>query len=137
MPLTQCPDCGRNVSTSAVQCPGCGRPLNTAADRAAELAALQRKPARSAPWWKLGARSAADEQRVTAFNDLFYGVASIVALAVIFFAYIGRMVKAVGDFFAAPIGMKGEATPEVIGAIVVCLALCSYLGNWTRKHAGK
>jgi TM2 domain-containing membrane protein YozV len=27
MPLIQCPDCGREVSTEALACPGCGRPL--------------------------------------------------------------------------------------------------------------
>lgn len=27
MPIETCPDCGRDVSTSAAACPGCGRPL--------------------------------------------------------------------------------------------------------------
>lgn len=27
MPLTSCPDCGKQVSTEAVACPGCGRPV--------------------------------------------------------------------------------------------------------------
>src|SRR5437016_6247203 len=28
MPLTQCPDCGKSVSTSAASCPHCGRPIS-------------------------------------------------------------------------------------------------------------
>lgn len=27
MPLVQCPDCGKSVSTSAPTCPNCGRPM--------------------------------------------------------------------------------------------------------------
>lgn len=30
MPLTKCPDCGREISSEAPACPGCGKP-NTAA----------------------------------------------------------------------------------------------------------
>lgn len=29
MALTTCPDCGRQVSTSAEKCPNCGRPIFT------------------------------------------------------------------------------------------------------------
>lgn len=27
MPMTKCPDCGREISTDAVSCPQCGKPL--------------------------------------------------------------------------------------------------------------
>ena len=30
MPLIDCPDCGKKVSTEAVSCPGCGRPVKSA-----------------------------------------------------------------------------------------------------------
>jgi len=29
MPLIDCPDCGKKVSSEAPTCPGCGRPLKT------------------------------------------------------------------------------------------------------------
>ena len=29
MSLTNCPECGHEISTAAVACPGCGRPINT------------------------------------------------------------------------------------------------------------
>jgi predicted amidophosphoribosyltransferase len=29
MPLVKCPDCGKEVSSSAPTCPNCGRPMNT------------------------------------------------------------------------------------------------------------
>jgi len=31
MPLRQCPDCARDVSTDARTCPTCGKPLDTLA----------------------------------------------------------------------------------------------------------
>ncbi|HEV8573817.1 MAG TPA: NINE protein [Dehalococcoidia bacterium] len=30
MPLINCPDCGKEVSTEALACPGCGRPVKSA-----------------------------------------------------------------------------------------------------------
>lgn len=35
MPLTNCPECGRQVSTAAAACPQCGHPLQAAAPAAA------------------------------------------------------------------------------------------------------
>ena len=31
MPLTNCPDCGKQVSPAALSCPGCGRPMRQVA----------------------------------------------------------------------------------------------------------
>jgi hypothetical protein len=44
MPLTACPDCGREVSTSAPACIHCGRPLAEPAPAAASTPAAADKP---------------------------------------------------------------------------------------------
>ena len=40
MALTQCPDCGKEVSTSAVACPNCGAPIAGASEAKAAGAQL-------------------------------------------------------------------------------------------------
>lgn len=39
MALTTCPDCGKEVSTSAQACPGCGRPMSAVSVTAKEVKA--------------------------------------------------------------------------------------------------
>lgn len=55
MPLTTCPDCGREVSTAAPACPHCGRPNApaVAAPQAAAAAPAEQTLWRGSPSWLL------------------------------------------------------------------------------------
>ncbi len=50
MPLTTCPDCNREISTSAAACPGCGRPMAAATPLASVVAAPEKKKTGCAAW---------------------------------------------------------------------------------------
>ena len=55
MALVKCPDCGRDVSTSATSCPQCGRPMSAVAAPAAPAAGSGKEETlwRGTPSWKL------------------------------------------------------------------------------------
>ncbi len=50
MPIVNCPECGHDVSDSAVACPNCGKPLGTPVMRPAKPVVVDREESGIPPW---------------------------------------------------------------------------------------
>lgn len=97
MPLTACPDCGREVSTAAPVCIHCGRPLADPAPSAASTAPAPARPMAGIVTalvlgvlhivWALGRDPASTEQG-REVNSLIDGVHTLGNAALIIFALL-------------------------------------------------
>jgi hypothetical protein len=97
MPLTACPDCGREVSTAAPVCIHCGRPLAEPAPAVASAAPAPAKPMAGIVTalvlgvlhivWALG-RDPASTERAREVNSLIDGVHTLGNAALIIFALL-------------------------------------------------
>lgn len=100
----------------------------------AQNSALQSAPGRvgKLSWWKLDTRPGAEERSRGCRGAFCLGL-GILSLVAALGTNGDRMGKAVSDFFTAPVGMKGDATPETVGAAFVAVGSLWLIGmakNW-------
>jgi hypothetical protein len=99
MPLINCPDCGKEVSTSAVACPNCGRPMGQAASAPAPAPAPAPTPVAPKQSW---------------------GCGQIGCAAVAIFALLVFIVNLVSDSPGGGGAGSQESSHDAVGAYTIC-----------------